>query len=185
MASKRSITGHCSRIQPLISHHPLAVASFWPEMANMWPITGHCSRIQPLISHHPLTVASNWPKFSYPNPSFSTPVGASIRSSILNRWPMPMRRRGHLRNGPCTSRTYTHSRPVLVRPLLGASTGTGTGVHRHAVLEACWAHYLERGSIRVSADLKLTHRGCGRNLGLPGGSPCIRTKTVSERLSST
>ncbi len=37
----------------------------------------------------------------------------------------------------------------------------------------------------VGADGKLTHRGCGGNLGLPGGSSCTHTKTVSERSSST
>ena len=29
------------------------------------------------------------------------------------------------------------------------------------------------------------NRGCGGKLGLLGGSPCIRTKIASERLSST
>ena len=33
----------------------------------------------------------------------------------------------------------------------------------------------------VEANVKLTHRGGGRKLGLPGGSSCIHTKTASER----
>ena len=30
----------------------------------------------------------------------------------------------------------------------------------------------------VGADRKLTHRGCGQNLGLFGSSPCIHTKSA-------
>jgi len=37
----------------------------------------------------------------------------------------------------------------------------------------------------VGADLNLTHRGCGRFLGLPGGSSCIHTRTGFEPCSCT
>ena len=39
--------------------------------------------------------------------------------------------------------------------------------------------------LTVTANVKLTPWGCGGNLGLPGGSSCIHTKTASERSSST
>uniref|UniRef100_UPI00403F902B HAD family hydrolase n=1 Tax=Paraburkholderia sp. 22B1P TaxID=3080498 RepID=UPI00403F902B len=37
----------------------------------------------------------------------------------------------------------------------------------------------------VDRRIKLTHWGCGRKLGLPGGGPCTRTKTVFERFGCT
>ncbi len=48
---------------------------------------------------------------------------------------------------------------------------------------------LELQLVSVTADLNLTHFstnwGCGRKLGLPGGSSCTRTKTAFERFSFT
>ncbi|RMS95128.1 hypothetical protein ALP58_200116 [Pseudomonas savastanoi] len=45
--------------------------------------------------------------------------------------------------------------------------------------------FVDELDLIVGADRKLTHRGCGGNLGLLGGSSCIHTKTASERSSST
>lgn len=40
-------------------------------------------------------------------------------------------------------------------------------------------------SATVGADRKRSQWGCGRKIGLPGGSSCIHTKTGSERSSCT
>ncbi|MCF8204325.1 MAG: NYN domain-containing protein [Methylotenera sp.] len=56
-------------------------------------------------------------------------------------------------------------RPPGVAVLL---TGDGAGAHEG-----------------VGADLNLTHRGCGRFLGLPGGSSCTHTRTGFEPCSCT
>lgn len=57
----------------------------------------------------------------------------------------------------------------------------------HSCLTRTSATWLAAGRKASSVDFhrKLTHWGCGQNLGLPGGSPCIHTKTAFGRSSCT
>lgn len=45
--------------------------------------------------------------------------------------------------------------------------------------------FIAGGFMDVDVRTELTHWGCGQNLGLPGGSPCIHTKTAFGRSSCT